>query len=89
VHSAVVRLVFRPPPVPVDRVEAVDLVVRTAFQQRRKTLANALRPLAAGHISDLAAALTAAGIDGTRRPETLSPAEFVGLTGALITLSVL
>ncbi len=47
VHSAVVRLTFRPPPVPVARFEAVDRLVRTAFQQRRKTLANALRPLTA------------------------------------------
>jgi 16S rRNA (adenine1518-N6/adenine1519-N6)-dimethyltransferase len=89
VHSAVVRLAFRPPPVPIGRVDAVDRVVRVAFQQRRKTLANALRPLAAGRADTLAAALAAAAIDGTRRPETLSPAEFVTLTGALIALSVL
>lgn len=89
VHSAVVRLTFRPPPLPVDRVEAVDRVVRTAFQQRRKTLANALRPLVAGRPVDLPAALAAADVDGSRRPETLAPAEFVRLTGALIALSVL
>jgi 16S rRNA (adenine1518-N6/adenine1519-N6)-dimethyltransferase len=89
VHSAVVRLAFRPPPVPVERVEAVDRVVRTAFQQRRKTLANALRPLVAGRTGDLPAALDAAAVDGGRRPETLAPAEFVRLTAALIALSVL
>jgi 16S rRNA A1518/A1519 N6-dimethyltransferase RsmA/KsgA/DIM1 with predicted DNA glycosylase/AP lyase activity len=78
--------------------------VRTAFQQRRKTLANALRPLldrAVGSApveaaeaplrsaADLAAVLSGAGIEPTRRPETLTPAEFVHLTDALIPLSVL
>jgi 16S rRNA (adenine1518-N6/adenine1519-N6)-dimethyltransferase len=110
VHSAVVRLAFRPPPVPVARFEAVDRLVRTAFQQRRKTLANALRPLVAdgrqardgaddtvaadaarpsAAAVDLAAVLAGAGIDPTRRPETLTPVEFVRLADALIPLSVL
>ena len=95
VHSAVVRLTFRPPPVPVARFEAVDRLVRTAFQQRRKTLANALRPLTAareaagGAPLDLAAVLHGAGIEPTRRPETLTPVEFVRLADTLIPLSVL
>ncbi len=103
VHSSVVRLTFRPPPVPVARFEAVDRVVRTAFQQRRKTLANALRPLAGGDgrppassdaatVSppvDLAAVLVTAGIEPTRRPETLTPVEFVRLADTLFPLSVL
>jgi len=104
VHSAVVRLAFRPPPVPVASFDAVDRLVRTAFQQRRKTLANALRPLldraisqAAGQgeaaplrtAADLAVVLSGAGIDPTRRPETLTPVEFVRLADTLIPLSVL
>ena len=88
VHSAVVQLVFRPPPLPVERFEAVDRVVRTAFQQRRKTLANALRPLV-GDPAALAGALEAAGLDGRQRPETVPPAGFVRLAAALIPLSVL
>ena len=92
VHSAVVRLTFRPPPVPVARFEAVDRLVRTAFQQRRKTIANALRPLLDGHREpaiDLAGVLTVTGIEPTRRPETVTPEEFVHLADALIPLSVL
>jgi len=104
VHSAVVRLAFRPPPVPVTRFDAVDRLVRTAFQQRRKTLANALRPLLdrvvaqppgeAGSTplrtpADLTAVLSGAGIEPTRRPETLTPVEFVRLADTLIPLSVL
>ncbi len=89
VHSAVVRLVFRPPPVPVARYEAVDRLVRTAFQQRRKTLTNALRPLRMTAAMDLAPVLAGIGIDPMRRPETLTPAEFVHLADTLIPLSVL
>jgi len=95
VHSAVVRLAFRPPPVPVARFDAVDRLVRTAFQQRRKTLANALRPLTAAREAggaaplDLAAVLHGAGIDPMRRPETVTPEEFVHLADTLIPLSVL
>ena len=95
VHSAVVRLTFRPPTVPVARFDAVDRLVRTAFQQRRKTLANALRPLTAAREAggaaplDVAAVLQAAGVDPMRRPETLTPDEFVRLADTLIPLSVL
>ena len=89
---------------PVARFDAVDRLVRTAFQQRRKTLANALRPLldrAVGQATvegdpaalrtstDLAGVLSGAGIDPTRRPETLTPTEFVRLADTLIPLSVL
>jgi 16S rRNA (adenine1518-N6/adenine1519-N6)-dimethyltransferase len=88
VHSAVVRLAFRPPAAPIGDVGRVDRVVRTAFQQRRKTLANALRPILAPG-ADAAPAFAAAGIDPTRRPETLTAVEFVRLTDALIPLSVL
>jgi 16S rRNA (adenine1518-N6/adenine1519-N6)-dimethyltransferase len=82
VHSAVIRLAFRPPPVSIRRFEALDRLVRTAFQQRRKTLANALRPLRP-EVEDLAARLHALGIDPTRRPETLTPVEYVTLADAL------
>jgi 16S rRNA (adenine1518-N6/adenine1519-N6)-dimethyltransferase len=74
---------------------AVDRLVRTAFQQRRKTLANALRPLlvsaeARGQAPlDIAAVLHGAGIDPMRRPETVTPEEFVHLADTLIPLSVL
>jgi 16S rRNA (adenine1518-N6/adenine1519-N6)-dimethyltransferase len=54
-------------------------IVRTAFNQRRKQLANSLRLLS----KDPAAALRAAGIDPTRRPETLNLGEFAALTNVL------
>jgi 16S rRNA (adenine1518-N6/adenine1519-N6)-dimethyltransferase len=54
------------------------------FTRRRKTMSNALRaldgsPLAMMQPSD---ALAAADLDGTRRPETLSIAEFARLADA-------
>ena len=54
-------------------------VVRAAFQQRRKTLANALT---GGGFSRAREALAAAGIDPIRRAETLSLQDFGHLTEA-------
>jgi 16S rRNA (adenine1518-N6/adenine1519-N6)-dimethyltransferase len=50
-------------------------VVRAAFGQRRKTLANALR----GVLDD--SAIVAAGVDPRSRAEQLAPAAFVRLAG--------
>lgn len=62
-----------------DQLAAVRGVVRAAFSARRKQLHNALRSL----VADPRPALDAAGIDPRRRPETLSPHEFVLLARAL------
>ena len=56
-------------------------VVHAAFNQRRKTLRNALKPIAPE--AELDRALAAAGIDGQRRGETLTVEEFAQLTDAL------
>ena len=62
--------------------EFFTLVVRSAFAQRRKTLVNSLA--GAGFSREkISAALTATGIDGSRRAETLSLAEFAELSTAL------
>jgi len=45
VHSSVIRLRFRPPTVDVGDYARFERLVRTLFQQRRKTSANALKPL--------------------------------------------
>ncbi len=84
VRSTVVRLTFHPPePSPAD-LPAFTRMVRDVFTRRRKTLANAL--LAHGTLdpATAAAALSAAGIDGRRRPETLDLQEFVRLSDALV-----
>lgn len=57
-------------------------VVKAAFGQRRKTLANALKPL--GFAREAAeAAFSAAGVASGRRGETLSLAEFAAVADAL------
>ncbi len=83
VHSAVIRLRFRPPRVDVGDLDGFEAMVRTAFTQRRKTLANGLRAFAAARHADLAAALGRAGLDGRRRPETLSLEELSALAAEL------
>jgi 16S rRNA (adenine1518-N6/adenine1519-N6)-dimethyltransferase len=78
VVSSVVRFdVKRPPAVGVGDGAAFRRVVKAAFSQRRKTLANALKGVFANRSA--AVALAAAGVDPGRRAETLSVAEFAGI----------
>jgi len=79
VHSAVVRLTFRPPPSPPRDERVFEAMVRSMFTQRRKTLGNALRPFAEARGLRAVAALDASGIDPSRRPETLELAELTRL----------
>jgi len=82
VHSAVVRLTFRPPQVELEDTDRFVRMVRTMFTQRRKTAGNALKPFAAETGADAAAILKGAGIDPQRRPETLELREFAALSNA-------
>ena len=56
-------------------------LVRTAFQQRRKTIRNALKPLVG------VAELEASGIDPGRRPETIGLDAFVALCRGVATVT--
>ena len=80
VHSAVVRLTFRPPNVDIADHDGFVRMVRTMFTQRRKTIGNALKPFASETGRDAAAVLKSAGIDQQRRPETLELGEFAALS---------
>jgi 16S rRNA (adenine1518-N6/adenine1519-N6)-dimethyltransferase len=75
VMSSVVRLIPRESPLPAP-VRKLERVTETAFGQRRKMLRQSLKPLGGD------AVLSRVGIDGTRRAETLSVAEFVALANA-------
>ena len=79
VESAVVRLSFHPPLVDLPDAATFDALVRTVFSQRRKTLLNALRPLAAQTGQSPAEVLARLDIDPRRRPETLEMSEFARL----------
>ena len=76
VTSSVVHLVPRSSPLPVD-ARKLGRVTEAAFGQRRKMLRQSVKSLGGE------ALLTRAGIDPTRRAETLSVEEFVRLTNAV------
>jgi 16S rRNA (adenine1518-N6/adenine1519-N6)-dimethyltransferase len=86
VHSAVLGVAFRPPAAPVEDPGLFETMVRTMFMQRRKTTANALRGFAAGLGADAAAALREAGIDPSRRPETLQLNEMARLADLFVSV---
>ena len=84
VESQLVELTFSQTP----RVEISDLdwfrrVVRASFQQRRKKLYNSLKGAHLVEPQELAACLEKCAIDGGRRAETLSLAEFGALAREL------
>ena len=87
VLSSLVRLRFRAPRPPVNDAALFSRLVQAVFTRRRKTLANALLALD-GHagppLSRPAEVLEAAGLDGSRRPETLSIAEFARLADSYV-----
>jgi 16S rRNA (adenine1518-N6/adenine1519-N6)-dimethyltransferase len=76
VTSAVVHIVPRAEPLPAD-VKTLARVTEAAFGQRRKMLRQSLKGIGGERL------LAATGIDGTRRAETLSVAEFVALANVL------
>ncbi|WP_448578518.1 16S rRNA (adenine(1518)-N(6)/adenine(1519)-N(6))-dimethyltransferase RsmA [Thermaurantiacus sp.] len=74
VESAVVQL-FPSPPLMEVPMPLLEEVTRLAFGQRRKMLRQSLK----AHLG----ALEAAGIDPSRRAETLSPQEFAAIAAAI------
>lgn len=76
VTSSVVHLTPRAEPLVAD-IRKLERVTEAAFGQRRKMLRQSLKPLGGE------ALLAAAGIDPTRRAETLSVAEFVTLANLI------
>jgi len=82
VLSALVRLRFHAPDPPVDNPIVFAAVVQAVFTRRRKTLANALLAYRLRSRSAVGEILAVAQLDGARRPETLSVAEFARLADA-------
>jgi len=82
VLSALVRLRFHPPLPTVASPKAFTGIVRAVFTRRRKTLANALHAVDTSGQRSFGPVLEDAGLDGRRRPETLTVAEFARLADA-------
>jgi len=79
VTSSVVRLVPRQSPEPCDR-RALEQVAAAAFGQRRKMLRQSLKSLSV----DPARLAAAAGVDPTRRAETIPVSGFVAMARELV-----
>lgn len=74
VDSAIVRLTpYKELPHPADDHKTLEVVVRTAFSQRRKTLRNTLKTLITS------AELENLNIDPSKRPENLSLSTYVSI----------
>ena len=78
VNSAIVRLTpHKALPITVKDTDCLKVVVRTAFNQRRKTLKNSLKTLISdSELSDLE-------IDMTLRPENLTLTDYVKISDAI------
>jgi 16S rRNA (adenine1518-N6/adenine1519-N6)-dimethyltransferase len=84
VHSTVVGLRFHPPSVDVGNLATFERLVRGVFLQRRKMLLNALGPVAEALGRSAEEILATAGVDGRRRPQTLSIEEMARLSRAVL-----
>lgn len=84
VDSAVLRLDLRSePPVNVKDKDLMFRCIKAGFSMRRKTLLNALASLDGYKKEMLSDALTRAGIDATRRAESLTLEDFAKLSDSL------
>ncbi len=84
VTSAVVRLTFRPQSADVGDPLTFERLVRGLFLQRRKTLLNALKPVADSFGRSAPEMIELAGVDGRKRPEALTIAEMARLSRAVL-----
>jgi 16S rRNA (adenine1518-N6/adenine1519-N6)-dimethyltransferase len=86
VRSTVLKIELYPEPlVSVEELPLLRCVVRAAFGQRRKTLANALATWLKKDRNDIEALLQSQSIDARRRGETLTIEEFIRFSRALKT----
>jgi 16S rRNA (adenine1518-N6/adenine1519-N6)-dimethyltransferase len=84
VRSTILKIeLYSEPLVPVEELALLRGLVRSAFGQRRKTLANALRAWLKQDRENIDDFLRSEGIDPRRRGETLRLEDFRRLTGAL------
>lgn len=83
VKSMVIKLTRRAKPL-TDDIASCQRVIQAAFQQRRKTILNSLSHGLSVDKERVGKALSEFQIDPGIRAETLSPAQFISLAGALL-----
>ncbi|MFZ0544168.1 MAG: rRNA adenine N-6-methyltransferase family protein, partial [Candidatus Promineifilaceae bacterium] len=84
VDSAVIRIsLYKDRPVSIEEEDAFFHLVKIGFSQKRKQLQKNLRALE-GNKAKVRQMLQSAGIDGTRRAETLGLAEWTAVYQVLI-----
>jgi 16S rRNA (adenine1518-N6/adenine1519-N6)-dimethyltransferase len=84
VKSAVVRLRFRPAAIDVGDRASFERLVRGLFLQRRKTVLNALKPLADAAGRSAPELLERAQVDSRSRPEALTLDDMARLSRAML-----
>lgn len=84
VTSTVVRLSFRPAATDVGNPEVFERIVRGVFLQRRKTVSNALKPVADTLGRSAPDLIERAGVDPRKRPEELTLADMARLARAVL-----
>jgi 16S rRNA (adenine1518-N6/adenine1519-N6)-dimethyltransferase len=84
VRSAVVHLRFREPAVDVGDRATFEKLVRGLFLQRRKTVANALKPVADSIGRSATELISRASVDPGKRPEALTLDDFARLARAML-----
>ena len=83
VTSAIVRLTpYSEPPFPATNITTLQTLLRTAFNQRRKTLRNSLKTLMPRE------QMEALAVDLNARPETLSLEQFVEISNQIDSASL-
>ena len=84
VSSAVVRLSFRPRTIDIGNPAVFERVVRGVFLQRRKTIVNAMTPVADSFGRSAGDLVRHAGVDPRKRPEALTVEELGRLSRAVL-----
>ena len=85
VESSVIALDLVPPPVEVKDEKFMFLLISAGFEQRRKTLVNALSAKTGIPKTEIEKAVTDCGFEPTVRAERLSVTDFAALSDRLIT----
>ena len=85
VESSVIALDLVPPPVEVKDEKFMFLLISAGFEQRRKTLVNALSAKTGIPKTEIEKAVKDCGFEPTVRAERLSVTDFAALSDRLIT----